>query len=645
MANSKIARGDFRNPCPDLKNPAAKTAVDSLLSTVKEAHERFGDPTAEDHEIASLPLEAIQERIVFDQDGLTVTRVLEARIRLTIQASLATHCLTAFPYERALEEAADLDRDYDYDDPQEIIDCYPLYGLIFSVKDCIHVEGLPTTLGCSSRAGHNESATAQMVQEMIDAGAVMIAKTTAPQLMMSNTTQSPLWGTTRSPLEPSADAENQEQEFQVGGSSGGEASLVSMGGSHIGIGTDMGGSVRQPACLNELYGYKFPSQPRKFRWKLPTDFMTGLPHTTVPATAPGLLAKNFWTLKAVADHLNGAKYENVEELTSEDFEDILDEWAIPVPEDLGNNPRIVYTAQQSSPELQGLMDWLVGYLRNMSYSNRLAHPDSIDKLGDVDVEAWGEVWTEHAKEHGFDHARAMLGDDPLIKRTLFDESRLSTTKGCKADDWRPDSAKLEELKKTFLRQAGLDGPVNSDEGPENVILLTPTYVLGGPVQNKAFVELDDAGLSEIWCQIFNLLDWPAVSICIPDVPRIRRSKFRQTAADSPKWAKHLPGHIDDGEPEGRLPHLSVQLATYPGNELALLDYADRLCNLSKWTPEDYQLADQELARSDPRGHARVHKLDKDGADEEKRKADDGSETISTDQEPQQKRSRNDTDTN
>lgn len=641
MANPGIPRGEFRNPCPDLNNPAAKTAVDALLAKVTEAHKRFGDPTKEDHEIAGLPLEMIQQRIIFEDNDLTVTRVLEARIRLTVQASLATHCLTAFPYEQALEEAAYLDRDYDDDDPQGILDCYPLFGVIFSVKDCIHVEGLPTTLGCSSRAAHNEPATAEIVQKMRDAGAILIAKTTAPQLMMSNTTQSPLWGTTRSPLEPSVDAaDDQEQEFQVGGSSGGEASLVSMGGSHIGIGTDMGGSVRQPACLNELYGYKFPSQPDNFSWEQPKDFTTGLPHTTVPATAPGLLAKDVEIIKLVADYLNGEKYHNVEEPASEDYEDVLDEWDLPMPKDLGNNPRIIYTAQQSSPEVQGLIEWVALFLEKMHHREYLASPESIDKMGDIDVKAWGQAWTEHAKEHGFDHARAMLGDDPLIKRTLFDESRLSTRKGSKSDDWKPDRAKLEELKKTFYQQIGFsEDPHPDGEDGDNVILITPTYVLGGPVQNKSFVELDDAGLSEIWCQIFNLLDWPAVSICIPDVPRIWRPKMRQAAVDSPEWARHLPSNIDDDEPEGRLPYLSVQLATHPGNELALLDYAERFCDLSKWTPDDLKFAEEEFKRTDPEGYARAYGLDTvDVGSEEERGTSSESDSRS-DSGRQHKRSR------
>ncbi|SPO30442.1 related to amidase [Ustilago trichophora] len=607
MPDSKIARAEFRNPCPDLKNPAAKTVVDSLLSTVSKASERFGEPTAEDYEIANLTLHDIQQRLIHEED-LTVPRVVEARIRLTIKASLDTHCLTAFPYDKALEQARYYQKDVikigDNDNVEQILDAFPLLGLVFSVKDCIHVEGFPTTLGCSLRAGHNEVATAKLVQRIMDGGAIMIAKTTAPQLMMSNTTQSPLWGTTRSAIQS---AEAQGEEFQVGGSSGGEAALVKMGGSQLGIGTDMGGSVRQPACLNELFGYKFISKPNNFRWKLPQDFMTGLPHTTVPATAPGLLARDIHTLKLVGDHLHGSLYANMAELTDSDYQDVYEEWEMPVPEDLGNNPRIVYTTQQSSPEVHQLVHWL---LEKLQKHNDLARPTQCQELGDIDVKAWGETWMEHAKEHGFNDARAMLADDPLIKRTMFDESRLSTNDADKAS-WKPDSDKLARLKAEFVKQAKIkvgdddsktsekddedesddddedeeqeDDKGGKDKGPENVILVTPTYTLGGPVQQSTFVQLDDAGESEIWCQIFNLVDWPAISIPLNHLPVKARQEFHDKALASPEWAKHLPGKVKadpiDNQAKERLPSLSLQLATLPGNQHALLDYALRLSRL------------------------------------------------------------------
>lgn len=579
MSTSKILRGEFRNPYPDLKGPGANEVVDSLLKTVTEAKKRFGEPTEEDYELARLPLAEIQSRII-EWKELTLTRLVEARIRLTVKASLETHCLTAFPYEKALEQAKWYQEttieNGDYDDITDITGCYPFFGLVFSVKDCIHVEGHPTTLGCSSRAAKEETANAALVQKMLDAGAIMIAKTTAPQLMMSNTTHSPLWGTTRSPIQAADGSQEADKEFQVGGSSGGEASLVKFGGSQIGIGTDMGGSVRQPACLNELFGFKHVSQPDRIPWRLPQDLMTGLPHTKIPATALGFLAREDATLRQVVhelDQLLPVTYETDSE--SSEYK-----------REVGNNPRLVYSSQHSSPEVQDLLEWLVKLVK-AGYEDDFL-PKSCQALGEIDLPSWGEAWTEHAKEHGFDEARDMLADEPLITRTLFDESRLSSNASDKdKETWKPDPQRLKNLKDRFLKQAGITTKDLDDK--ENIIFVVPTYILGGPVQNKAFVELDDAGESEIWCQIFNLLDWPCMSMPFPDLPKQLRKKFRDSASASSKWAQHLPGVVKADPIEGktddegdRLPHLSLQLATIPGNQTHLLDYARRIVDAVKY---------------------------------------------------------------
>ncbi|CBQ71319.1 related to amidase [Sporisorium reilianum SRZ2] len=524
-STTTIPRGEFRNPHPHL-NPAAQTAVDTLLATVTAAHHRFGDPTPTDYEIASCPLSLLQERII--DNSLTVRRVVEARIRLTVKASLDTHCLTACAFDQALQAAEFYDGDFDDDDAHDALRAFPLLGLVFSVKDCIHVQGLATTLGCSSRVGQGEEATADIVRKLTDAGGIMIAKTTAPQLMMSNTTTSPVWGTTRSAVIPADGGE----EFQVGGSSGGEASLVRMGGSQLGVGTDMGGSVRQPACLNEVCAFKFSSSTPEFRWQLPDDFMTGLPHTSVPATAPGILSRDWDTLRLAAEALYGARYANVTELTDDDFIDVYPDDPQPQPEDLGNTPRLVYTAQHSSPEVQQLIKWLI---EKLAAGDARARPSAIAQLGDVDLAAWSAAWAQHATQHGFDAARAMLAHDPLITRTMFDDARVGASAPVKAS-WAPDPAQLAQLKAQFLRQARI---VHGGEA-ENVILLTPTYALGGPVQQRAFVQLDDQGLSEIWCQILNLLDWPAVSVPIA-LPRAVRDECRRAALGEAEWAQYLPG--------------------------------------------------------------------------------------------------------
>ncbi|CDU24291.1 related to amidase [Sporisorium scitamineum] len=263
-------------------------------------------------------------------------------------------------------------------------------------------------------------------------------------------------------------------------------------------------------------------------------------------------------------------------ITEEDYVDVYEGDPEPQPEDLGNHPRIVYTTQQSSPEVQALVHWLVEKLS--SGDDELIRPTRSNELGDIDTKAWSDAWMQHATQHGFDDARAMLADDPLITRTMFDESRLSASASDKAT-WAPNPTQLAEFKQTFLRQASIP-PAKDDY--ENVIFITPTCITGGPVTISTLIELDDAGNNETWCHVFNLLDWPSVTVPI-ELPDQARRDFRRIALESAEgWSHKLPpGLIKADAVEGdggedRLPRLSLQMATMPGNEMALLDYVARI---------------------------------------------------------------------
>jgi len=114
----------------------------------------------------------------------------------------------------------------------------PLHGLPISVKDNLVVAGGDCTLGTARLALQPHEADGLLVSALRDAGAVPFAKTCVPQSLLVPETVSPLFGTTLNPYNTTR---------VPGGSSGGEAALLAAGGSVVGIGTDVGGSVRIPA--------------------------------------------------------------------------------------------------------------------------------------------------------------------------------------------------------------------------------------------------------------------------------------------------------------------------------------------------------------------------------------------------------------
>ena len=128
----------------------------------------------------------------------------------------------------------------------------PLHGLPVSIKDVIYTRGLPTTAGSRVFADFRPDQDAIVVQRLVGAGAIVIGKTKTPEFCHKTVTESPLYGETRNPWDLTR---------TTGGSSGGSAAAVAAGLAPISIGTDGGGSIRLPAGLCGVVGFK-PSAGR-----------------------------------------------------------------------------------------------------------------------------------------------------------------------------------------------------------------------------------------------------------------------------------------------------------------------------------------------------------------------------------------------
>lgn len=164
----------------------------------------------------------------------------------------------------------------------------PLSDYLLAIKDNLNLVDSPTTCASRTLTGYISPYTATPVQRLLDAGAAIVAKTNLDEFAMGSSTEYSCFGPTRNPYGP---------DLVPGGSSGGSAVVVASELVDAALGSDTGGSVRQPAAFCGLFGLK-PTYGRVSRYGL-VAFASSFDQVSVFARNTELAARVF---EVIAGH-------------------------------------------------------------------------------------------------------------------------------------------------------------------------------------------------------------------------------------------------------------------------------------------------------------------------------------------------------
>ncbi|KAK2609297.1 hypothetical protein QQS21_002078 [Conoideocrella luteorostrata] len=454
-----------------------------------------------------IPLMTDAREIVgaIERGQTTARNVTQAFIHRAVQTHRNTNCLTEIAFTNALERANELD---DYVQRNGKV-AGPLHGVPITMKDQFNVKGLDTTLGYVGRAFDPATKSAVLVDILESLGAIIIAKSNIPQSIMWCETDNPLWGRTTNPRKSS---------YTPGGSTGGEAVLLSCDASILGWGTDIGGSIRIPAHMMGLYGLKPSTQSARLPYRGVPVSTEGQEH--VPSSV-GPMARSMETLTVATKYVIDAQPWK------------MDPRCVPIPwraelyDEMLDRPLTVGVllddgVVQPHPPISRVLKNAIELLRSAGHDiilwNATLHQECIEVMDRFYTADGGEdIKTSISK-----------GGEPLIPHV---ESLVGSAEPISVYEyWQLNRGKIA-LQQAYLdKWAAIRSPKTGHQA--DVLLMPPMPHSAVPHGGCRWV-----GYTKVW----NLLDYPALvipggTVCTEDVHEAVTSDYRNPLD---KWNKDL----------------------------------------------------------------------------------------------------------
>ena len=171
---------------------------------------------------------------------LSAYEVVDAHIRRIEEVNPFLNAVVVPLFEQARKDAEVADNAIKHRDALGL-----LHGVPITFKEMFLIKGTATTFGLLNQRNHQATEDGPLVKRLREQGAIILGKTNTSQLLFFIESDNPVYGRTNNPW---------NLDRTCGGSSGGEAAIIAAGGSPLGMGGDLGGSIREPAHFCGIHG-------------------------------------------------------------------------------------------------------------------------------------------------------------------------------------------------------------------------------------------------------------------------------------------------------------------------------------------------------------------------------------------------------
>ncbi len=420
--------------------------------------------------------------------AIEVAEAYLARIR---QVNPKINAIFHVDSDRILTEARKADRDLGRG-----VNRGPIHGVPFSMKDQLETKGIVTTNGCPELKNYVPDKDATVVKRMKTAGGILLGKTNVPEMCHHGITDNLVYGRTNNPY---------NLEHTSAGSSGGEGAIIAAAGSPVGIGTDIGGSIRSPSHACGIAGIK-PTNRRVPETGMLGAFAPSVAHWN----GVGPMARHVEDLTLILDIISGP--------------DGKDPRVAPVPKTpLDDTPieklKVAYFIDDGfgtpNEEVQDAVKQAAEAIDNYGIKTMDARPDGFSEGQDLWLDLMVPSWAISARYWQHEYAR-MAHSKVSEERMFLSEFMLR---------W------IDHLYETgkYGPQQLFEAEMKLERYAERMLaFMGQCDVLVCPVANtpaaphSAAGEFDDIPLDDFWgfikravgafCMAFNVTGWPAVVV-------------------------------------------------------------------------------------------------------------------------------------